>query len=305
MSEDEINYMEIKTKNPSFLQKFDPKMHDTILIAGWLIGKAERTKKTYIKVIRSFFEYHTKISITQTTHAHVITFLKDAENRKLKASTLNLYQNALSSLFQFAVKRKKIDLDPTQGLKNYRIQNNVHQKIMYLDQIQQMLLKTKRPRDLLLIKMLFYLGLRNEEATQILVSDFSFFKDGVILNIKGKGTKIRQAPIDEDLWSEIQNYISLNDLKQSSYLFNDEKNQFRKLSTFAIWRAVKAAAKRAKVNPNPSPHWFRHTCATMSLDGGAPIHLVQARLGHASLSTTQIYTHAKPDEGLGKYLPKI
>jgi integrase len=60
----------------------------------------------------------------------------------------------------------------------------------------------------------------------------------VILNIKGKGSKIRQSPISEDLWNEIQNYISLNDLKQSSYLFSDEKNQFRQLSTFAIWRAV-------------------------------------------------------------------
>lgn len=60
----------------------------------------------------------------------------------------------------------------------------------------------------------------------------------MILNIKGKGSKIRQSPISEDLWNEIQNYISLNDLKQSSYLFSDEKNQFRQLSTFAIWRAV-------------------------------------------------------------------
>ena len=297
--------MQIQTKNPSVLQEFDPKMHDTILIAGWLIGKSERTQKTYKKVIRSFFEYHTKISISQTTTAHITTFLKDAENRQVKASTLNLYLNALSSLFRFAVKQRKMDQDPTQGLKNYRIQNTVHQKIMYLDQIQQMLLKTKRPRDILLIKILFYLGLRVSEVTLIVISDFSFFKDGVVLNIKGKGSKVRQTPISEELWSEIKEYIAANDLRSSSYLFNDEKNEYRQLSTFAIWRAVKSAGKRAKINPLPSTHWFRHTCATMSMEGGAPIHLVQARLGHASLSTTQQYLHAKPDEGLGKYLPKV
>jgi integrase/recombinase XerD len=301
---------EIKTPSLSFRHQdlsteLDPKILDTIIISGWLIGKAERTKKTYKKVIKSFFEYHPRINIQTTTPAHITMYLKESENRQVRSTTLNLYLNALSSLFRFAVKQRRITQDPTQGLKNYRIQNTVYQKILYIDQIQQMLLKTKRERDLLLIKMLYYIGLRVSEVTEILVSDFTFRKDGVILNIKGKGSKIRQAPLGEDLWLEIENYIQLQDLRPSDHLFSNEIAKSTKLSTFAIWRAVRASAKRAKINPMPSPHWFRHTCATMSLEGGAPIHVVKERLGHASLSTTQIYLHAKASEGLSQYLPKI
>ena len=297
--------MDIVAKTLNLPDQLNPKFTDTILISGWLIGKAEKTKSTYKKVIKSFFENHPRISIATTTSAHVTTFLKNAENRGVKSSTLNLYLNALASLFKFAIDQRRINQDPTSGLKNYRTQNVIYQKILDVDQIKQMLLKTKRPRDLLLIKMLFYLGLRVSEATEIQVSDFSFRKDGVFLNIKGKGSKIRQAPIDDSLWDEVADFIEAQELFKTDFLFNDEKTRSRKLSTFALWRAVRAAAKRAKINPMPSPHWFRHTCATLSLEGGAPIHVVKERLGHASLSTTQIYLHAKANEGLSQYLPKV
>ncbi len=297
--------MDITTKSSNLPENLDAKFADTILISGWLIGKAEKTKTTYKKVIRTFFEYHPRISVATATTAHVTTFLRAAEKRGARPSTLNLYLNALASLFSFAVKQRKIEQDPAAGLKNYRLQNTIYQKTLDLFEIEQMILKTKRQRDVLLIKMLFYLGLRVGEVTEILVSDFIFRKDGVLLNVKGKGSKIRQTPIDENLWGLITDYIEVQSLRMSDYLFSDEKEKSRRLSTFAIWRAVRSAAKRAKLNPMPSPHWFRHTCATMSLEGGAPIHVVKERLGHASLSTTQIYLHAKASEGLSQYLPKL
>jgi integrase/recombinase XerD len=300
-----MSVMDISTRSSSLPIHYDEKFEDTILITGWLIGKSERTKKTYKKVIKSFFEYHPRISIANVTTAHVTTFLKNAENRSVKSTTLNLYLNTLASLFNFAVKQNKIFKDPTQGLKNYRIANIVWNKVLSLSQIEQMLLKTPRARDQLLIKVLFYLGVRVSEITTIEVADFSMNKDMALLYIKGKGSKIRQAPIGPELWSEIENYIQTHNLRQNDYLFSDELDCRRKLSTFAIWRAIRASAKRAKINPMPSPHWFRHTSATMALEGGASVHVVKERLGHASLSTTQIYLHAKPDDGLFNYLPQL
>jgi site-specific recombinase XerD len=137
--------MEIQTKNQSFLQDFDPKMHDTVIIAGWLIGKAISSQKTYKKVIRAFFEFYPKLSIAETTAAHITVFLKAAEQKQIKATTLNLYLNTLASLFQYAQKQRKISLDPTAGLKCYRIENVIHRKVLYLDQVKQMISKTKRP----------------------------------------------------------------------------------------------------------------------------------------------------------------
>lgn len=292
-------------KLPELNPEFEAKYTDTLIISGWLIGKSERTKKTYKKVIRTFFEFHQKLSIKTTTPGHITVFLKDAENRGVKNSTLNLYLNALASLFNSAVQQRRIEQDPTSGLKNYRTENAIWRKTLSIEQIEQMLLKAPRKRDQLLIKILYYLGLRVSEVAEIQVSDFVNRKECVVLNIKGKGSKIRQAPISEKLWKEVLCYIKDQELRPSDHLINDEKTHSRKLSTYSIWLAVKAAAKRAKIHPLPSPHWFRHTCATVSLDNGAPIHVVKERLGHASLSTTQIYLHAKPEEGLDKYLPEV
>jgi len=303
--ENDTKTLGFSTESDLAARELDAKFQDTITISGWLIGKADRTKRTYSKIIRNFFLFHPRTGIKGVGPAHITTFLKDAENRGVKSTTLNLYLNALSSLFKFAVKQRRIVQDPTQGLKNYRITNLVYQKVLDLEQIQQMLIRTPRPRDVLLLKMLFYLGLRVSEVTEIRISDFVFRKDGVVLNIRGKGSKLRQAPLGPELWLAIEEYISAQSLRPNDYLFSDEKDSSRKLSSFAIWRAVRASAKRAKIHPLPSPHWFRHTCATLSLEGGAPIHVVKERLGHASLSTTQIYLHAKASEGLSQYLPKI
>ena len=292
-------------KNLSPAQAQNTRYIDTLIVGTWLIGKSDKTKKTYQKVLRQFFVFHPKISIQTTTTAHISVFLKDMENRGVQATTLNLYMNALSSLFRSALKQRRIEVDPSTPLKNYKVQDRVYQKILDLEQIKQMILKEKRPRNVLLIKVLFYLGLRVSEVVDIVLSDFVIRKEGVILNVKGKGSKIRQAPLSDELWREIQIYAQEWNLRSSDFLFFDEKNKGKRISTVSIWKAVKSSAKKAKVNPLPSPHWFRHTSATLSLEGGAPIHVVQARLGHASLSTTSRYLHAKASEGLSKYLPKL
>ena len=295
----------LEQKNLSPAQAQNPRYIDTLIIGTWLIGKAEKTKKTYQKVLRQFFEFHPKISIQTTTTAHISVFLKDMENRGAKATTLNLYMNALGSLFKSAMKQRRIESDPSSPLKNYRVQDTIYQKVLDISQIKQMVLKEKRPRNVLLIKVLFYLGLRVSEVVEILLNDFVIRKDGVVLNVKGKGSKIRQAPVSEELWREVQIYAQEWGLRPSDFLFFDEKNKGKRISTVSIWKAVKSSAKKAKVDPLPSPHWFRHTSATLSLEGGAPIHVVQARLGHASLSTTSRYLHAKASEGLSMYLPNL
>ena len=70
-----------------------------------------------------------------------------------------------------------------------------------------------------------------------------------------------------------------------------------------IMRIVRAAAKRAGIDTNVSPHWLRHAHASHALDRGCPIHLVQATLGHASVATTSRYLHARPTDSFARYLP--
>ena len=75
------------------------------------------------------------------------------------------------------------------------------------------------------------------------------------------------------------------------------------LQPVAVLRVVRAAAKRAGIDLPVSPHWFRHAHASHALDRGAPIHLVQATLGHASITTTGRYLHARPQDSSSRFLP--
>jgi integrase/recombinase XerD len=75
------------------------------------------------------------------------------------------------------------------------------------------------------------------------------------------------------------------------------------LQPVAVLRVVRAAAKRAGLELPVSPHWFRHAHASHALDRGAPIHLVQATLGHATITTTGRYLHARPNDSSSHYLP--
>lgn len=74
------------------------------------------------------------------------------------------------------------------------------------------------------------------------------------------------------------------------------------LSEVQVWRIVRAAARRAGIEDAVSPHWLRHAHASHALDRGAPPHLVQATLGHASLATTSRYAHARPSDSSARYL---
>ncbi len=73
----------------------------------------------------------------------------------------------------------------------------------------------------------------------------------------------------------------------------------RPMTRAGIQQIVKAAARRAWLDVAPSPHWLRHACASHSLDRGAPVHVVQATLGHASLATTSRYVHVRPGQSVG------
>jgi integrase/recombinase XerD len=114
----------------------------------------------------------------------------------------------------------------------------------------------------------------------------------------GKGGKTRSILIPQQTWN------ALMKIKRTSC---DEEPVFRSrkkghLTTCQIWRIVKAAAKKAGLKDTVSCHWLRHSHASHALDRRAPIHLVQATLGHASIATTGKYLHARPSDSSGNYL---
>ena len=97
-------------------------------------------------------------------------------------------------------------------------------------------------------------------------------------------------------------FASRGDAPASAPVFGSVRRPDQPLTERAVNYVVKAAAKRARVNPAVSVHWLRHAHASHAIDNGAPITLVSATLGHADLKTTSVYAHARPGESSGRYL---
>ncbi len=145
--------------------------------------------------------------------------------------------------------------------------------------------------------MLYAAGLRISEALRLDAEDLS--EDGGYVRVIGKGDKERLVPVGEVALDWLQRWmdgprprlLALSHVRPSrgGPVFLSDRG--RRLARQQAWAAVKAAAGRAGLGDRVSPHTLRHSFATHLLDGGADLRIVQELLGHASISTTQLYTH--------------
>jgi integrase len=113
-----------------------------------------------------------------------------------------------------------------------------------------------------------------------------------------KGGKTRAVVVSAATWAEL---VALRcEAGPDEPVFRSRKGSA--LDPSQVHRIVRAAAKRAGLDGDVSPHWLRHAHASHALDRGAPLHLVQATLGHSNVATTGLYLHARPSESSGRYL---
>jgi integrase/recombinase XerD len=154
-------------------------------------------------------------------------------------------------------------------------------------------------RDQAMLELLYSSGARVSELIGINVNDLSSTEtnDGIIttLKLRGKGSKERIVPLGSFASKAIDNYLTrvrpdlaAKNAKANSALFLNSRGS--RISRQSAWQMVLDAAEAAGVTEHVSPHVFRHSYATHLLDGGADIRVVQELLGHASVTTTQIYT---------------
>ncbi len=261
------------------------------------------SKENYERILRDFFSFYKGIDIKSVRTAHITLYLK---NLKVAASTKNLHLRVIGAFFNFIEKTKYILENPVKPLKQERTPEKLQFKILHRDQIDRMIELENVNQKKLLLKILYFTGLRISEAISLKVKSFriSEIGDGAYMTVVGKGVKVRTIFIPEGFFNEVKLYIKEN-CNEDGYLFFDIEYN-KPISRFQALRIIKSAAKKAKVNPIPSPHWFRHTNATHSLEMGAPIHVVQATLGHSSITTTGKYLHAaKKESNVGYLMKKI
>lgn len=142
----------------------------------------------------------------------------------------------------------------------------------------------------LIISFLYSTGLRVSELVNLKIEDLNL-NEKIGWVRKGKGSKDRIFAISESLSKELQEYLNKK-AKENTFLFSKNKP----LTTRNIQKIISGTRKRARINKKVTPHTLRHSFATHLLENGTDIRVIQAMLGHSSLSTTQVYTHISSEQ---------
>jgi len=290
----------VQEQNPNPRQVNNQANNDSQLLDMWLHGKSERTITAYKKQINTFLEYVGK-PIQFITLADLQKFQDYLEGRELKPASQNAYLMTVKSLLSFAQKIGYIAFNPGAAIEGKKVKDKLAERILTESEVQAMIHLEPSPRNRVLLKFLYCTGARASEVSELKLRDFSECDGGAVVTLFGKGGDTRHVLIPDSVWEEIKG-LHGEEIYPKKPLFVS-RNKQRGLTANMIWHIVKGAAKRAGIQKAVSPHFMRHSCASHSLDRGAPIHVVQNTLGHSNLATTGKYTHVRPKESAGMYLP--
>ncbi|HTY38536.1 MAG TPA: site-specific tyrosine recombinase XerD [Bacteroidota bacterium] len=234
---------------------------------------------------------------TKVTEDHISDFLKELSKRRLSARTVARILSAIRGFHRFLVGEGMHDDDPTENVDTPKRSKNLP-GVLSLAEIESILKQPdiRKPlgmRDRAIIEVLYATGVRVSELTGLKQSDLMF--DSELILVFGKGSKERLVPIG----SSAIDWVTRYQREVRIHLARPGKSQdvlflnFRggKLTRAAIRDMVVKYAKKAGIRKEIHPHTFRHSFATHLLEGGADLRAVQEMLGHADISTTQIYTH--------------
>jgi integrase/recombinase XerD len=240
-----------------------------------------------------------KLSLETVRRDDLVDFLASLYRQKLESKTVARHLVTLRNFFRFAQIHDLIVEDPTANLESPKIRRSLP-GYLRLEEVEKLLdqpdVKTPQGlRDRAMLEVLYSTGLRVSELTGLRVTDLDT-KVGCVRCI-GKGDKERIVPVGRRALHIVERY--LRDARPelvrkakgaaSSQLFVNRRGG--KISRVGVWKILSMYGRRAELRIPLTPHMLRHSFATHLLERGADLRSVQLMLGHADISTTQIYTH--------------
>jgi integrase/recombinase XerD len=196
-----------------------------------------------------------------------------------------------------------LPFDVGRVLRLPAVRNRLAERILPEADLQRILSLESHPRNRTILMLLYASGIRVSELCGLSWRDLQTNGEGGQITVWGKGSVTRSIQIPAPVWKLLTG-LRLPEAGMDDPVFRSRKQKSGgRLMPLAVLRIVRAAARRAGIQAAVSPHWFRHAHASHALDRGAPIHLVQATLGHASMNTTGRYLHARPQDSSGRFLP--
>ena len=266
-------------------------------------GLAANSIAAYKRDLSKFNAFLNGSALNEVTPEVINTFESSLREAKLSVASINRIDSTLRSFFKH-LQQEYAYADPTLEIAPSKSARRLP-KALTIKQIVSMIDAAYREgdsitlRDQAMLELLYSSGARVSELIGININDLTTVQtaDGEIttLKLRGKGSKERIVPLGSFATKAINDYVvrirpalSGKSSKPSAALFLNSRGG--RISRQSAWQMVLDSAKAAGVTEHVSPHVFRHSYATHLLDGGADIRVVQELLGHASVTTTQIYT---------------
>jgi integrase/recombinase XerD len=227
---------------------------------------------------------------------HFADYLAWRKRSGLAAASVKLEAVALRIFFRFLLARKILASNPAENLSIPRVEKYLPETLN-ASAIERLLESVSGAdplglRDRAMLELLYASGLRISELCNVRLEGLDL-EEGMI-RVTGKGNKTRLVPVGSEARGAIERYLEFERPKLLSKRSGAEiflSVRGRKLTPQRVWQLVKRYAARAGLEANVYPHLLRHSFATHLLAGGADLRIIQEMLGHADISTTQIYTH--------------
>lgn len=273
---------------------------DQSLVALWLSLKTSRhTRRAYSADVAGFLSFVHK-PLAEVTLTDLQAWGAFLGQRELKPASRNRAITAVKSLLSFAHESGYLPFNVGVVVKLQPHQDHLAQRILAESEVSRLIDGAPEGRDRVLLKLLYVSGVRVSELCGLKWCDTLARQQGGQISVFGKGGKTRTVLLKLKVWQQL---LSIRGAATPlDPIFRSQKGGGA-LDPSQVRRIVYAAARKAGLEQKVSPHWMRHAHASHALDRSAPIHLVQATLGHASVSTTGRYLHARPSESSGDYLP--
>lgn len=271
-------------------------LDDFLVYIGSEKGLSPNTIEAYRRDTSAFISFLDSKGVTSFELVNkqlIIDFLSFLNQNAYATSTITRHLIAIKVLFRFLKREQVIEQNITLYLQSPKLWQLIPE-VLTVDEIEQ-LLRQPDPetlvgvRDRAILELLYASGLRVSELCQIKIYDI---EDDTV-RVMGKGRKERIVPLGSRAIEAIDRYLVLYrdqyDSEKETHLFVNRRG--RPLNRISVWRLIKSYGKLAGIKKNISPHSLRHSFATHLLDNGAELRVIQEMLGHASISSTDRYTH--------------
>ncbi|MEI6632157.1 MAG: site-specific tyrosine recombinase XerD [bacterium] len=239
-------------------------------------------------------------ALSKTTKNEIINFMLNQKNKGISANSVARRLAAIKMFYRFLARERILKTDPTSLIDSPKLWKKIPETLS-LNEVEALLaqpnIKDQQGiRDRAILETFYATGMRVSEVVNLKTDNVNL--EIGFLRCVGKGNKERVIPLGRKAINSLKRYLEAGRKhmlkgKQSEFIFLNRSG--KKISRQSLWKLIKRYAKEAKIKKPMGPHILRHSFATHLLERGADLRSVQEMLGHANISTTQIYTHISKD----------